>query len=86
MLALFFLQHPVDFGALDRQRVHTLFVLVSPTIRTHLRMLARIACALRDEHFRKVLKSRGSDEEILHAVERLADCADRNSFSTGESA
>jgi PTS system nitrogen regulatory IIA component len=85
-LTLFFLEHPIDFGALDRQPVHTLFVLVSPTIRAHLRMLARIACALRDERFRVVLKRGGSKEDILLAVEQLADHTDRSSFGTRESA
>src|SRR5262249_38252961 len=86
MLTLFFLEQPVDFGALDRQPVHTLFVLISPTIRTHLRMLARIACALRDERFRAVLKRRGSKEEILRAVDQVADQTDRSSFAKRESA
>ena len=67
-LTLFFLDSPIDFGARDGQPVHTLFVLISPTIRAHLRMLARIACALRDEQFRAVLKRRGSNEEILREV------------------
>ena len=85
-LTLFFLDRPVDFGAPDRQPVHTLFVLISPTIRAHLRMLARIACALRDEHFRAVLKRRGSTEEILREVQRVEDSADRRSSETRESA
>ena len=58
-LTLCFLDQPVEFGAADQQPVDTLFVLVSPTIRAHLRMLARIACVLRDEPFRAVLKRRG---------------------------
>jgi PTS system nitrogen regulatory IIA component len=85
-LTLFFLEKPIDFGAPDRQPVHTLFVLVSPTIRAHLRMLARVACVLRDEQFRAVLRRRGSTEEILREVQRLEDSADRRSSKTGESA
>ncbi|MGC8643092.1 MAG: PTS sugar transporter subunit IIA [Isosphaeraceae bacterium] len=73
MLTLCFLDQPIEFGALDRQPVHTLFILVSPTIRAHLRMLARIVCALRDERFRAVLKRRGSTDEILREVQRVAD-------------
>jgi nitrogen PTS system EIIA component len=85
-LTLFFLERSVDFGAPDRQPVHTLFVLVSPTIRAHLRMLARIACALRDEQFRAVLKRRGSTEEILREVQRVENSADCHSVETQESA
>src|SRR5262249_51041259 len=85
-LALFFLERPVDFGALDRQPVDTLFVLISPTIRTHLRMLARIACALREERFRAVLKRRSSDEEIMCVVGQVADHTRLSSSDTREPA
>jgi nitrogen PTS system EIIA component len=85
-LTLCFLNQPVDFGAADRQAVHTLFVLVCPTIRAHLRMLARVACALRDEPFRAVLRRRGPAEEILREVRRVEDSFDRSSVDTRESA
>jgi PTS system nitrogen regulatory IIA component len=70
-LTLCFLERPVDFGAADGQPVHTLFVLVSPSVRAHLRMLARVACALRDEPLRAVIKRRGSPEEVMHEVFRV---------------
>jgi PTS system nitrogen regulatory IIA component len=85
-LTLCFLERAVDFGAADRQPVHTLFVLVSPTIRAHLRMLARIACALRDESFRAVLKRRGAAEEILSEAQRVEDSFHRGAADTRESA
>ena len=71
MLNLCFLEHPVDFGAADRQPVHTLFVLISPTIRVHLQMLARISFLLRDASFREVLKRRDPPEEVLEGVRRV---------------
>jgi PTS system nitrogen regulatory IIA component len=71
ILLLCFLEREIEFGAEDRQPVHTLFVLVSPTIRAHLRMLARIACALRDPVLRALLKRRGAPEEILREVRRV---------------
>jgi PTS system nitrogen regulatory IIA component len=72
-LTLCFLEPPVDFGAPDRQPVHVLLVLVSPTIRAHLRMLARVACALRDERLRAVLKRRGTATEILCELRRVEE-------------
>lgn len=72
-LTLCLLDRPVDFGALDGKPVHTLFVLVSPTIRAHLRMLARIACLLRDAPFRALLERRGSADEILREVRRVEE-------------
>jgi len=73
MVTLCFLDRPVDFGAADRQPVHTLLVLVSPTIRAHLRMLARVACALRDEPLRAVLKRHGSPAEIQRELRRVEE-------------
>ncbi len=84
-LTLCFLTQPIPFGAADQQPVDTLFVLVSPTIRAHLRMLARIACLLRDEPFRAVLKKRGSAAEILAAVRRAEDAFGRSSVGKPES-
>lgn len=85
-LTLCFLDRPVDFGAADRQSVHTLLVLVSPTIRAHLRMLARVACALRDEPLRAVLKKRGSPEEILREIRRVEEAFVPNPVGPGGSA
>ncbi|MGO9467022.1 MAG: PTS sugar transporter subunit IIA [Isosphaeraceae bacterium] len=73
MLTLCYLDRPLDFGAADRQPVHTLFVLISPTIRSHLRMLARVACALRDEPLRAVLKRHGSPVEVLREIRRVEE-------------
>jgi PTS system nitrogen regulatory IIA component len=84
IVTLCFLDQPIEFGAVDRQPVHTLFVLVSPTIRVHLRMLARIACALRDERFRAVLKRRAPNEEILREIRRVEESFERSSFDARE--
>jgi nitrogen PTS system EIIA component len=81
-LSLCFLDQPVDFGAADHQPVQTLFVLISPTIRTHLRMLARVACALRDESLRTAVKRRGTQEEIVRAIERVEESFGREVSSS----
>jgi PTS system nitrogen regulatory IIA component len=77
-LTLCFLDKPIPFHAPDEQPVDTLFVLVSPTIRVHLRMLARIACVLRDESLLAVLKRRGNALEILQEVRRVEDAFARS--------
>ncbi len=70
-LTLCFLEHPVDFGAIDGQPVHTIFALVNPTVRTHLHLLARLAFALKDESVRDVLSRQGSREEIIGAFQLI---------------
>jgi nitrogen PTS system EIIA component len=70
MLYLCFLSKPIDFGASNGEPVHTLFVLLSPTIKSHLRMLARVASLLHDERFRHVLAARKPSDEILAEARR----------------
>jgi nitrogen PTS system EIIA component len=71
MLSLCFLATPIDFAAASGEPVHTLFVLLSPTIQLHLQMLARVACLLRDDRFQQVLAQRESRKEILTEVRRV---------------
>jgi hypothetical protein len=46
-------------------------VLISPTIRVHLQMLARISVLLRGASFREVLKRRDPPEEVVEGVRRV---------------
>lgn len=71
-ISLFFLEHPVDFGALDGIPVSALFLLVSPNIRCHLKMLAQLMYVLRDEAVLAAVQKVASRNEILAAV-RLAE-------------
>jgi PTS system nitrogen regulatory IIA component len=73
ILALAFLQTPVDFGAADGVPVTGLFTLVAPTTRAHLELLARLARALSGQLLTEV-QSRADDAEVLAAA-RAADVA-----------
>lgn len=68
MVTLFFLEHPVDFGAIDGQPVFALFMLISPTVRAHLHLISHLAYTLRDPAFREVIRRQGLREEILEAA------------------
>lgn len=70
-ICLCFLEKPIEFDAIDGQPVHTLFTLVSPTVRIHLYMLSRIAHALRDPAFKEVVYRQGSRDEILAAARAM---------------
>jgi PTS system nitrogen regulatory IIA component len=72
-ITLGFLDEPVDFGALDGRDVHTLFAVVSPTVRTHLHLISRLAFALRDGGFRDVVLRRAEAAEILRHARRVED-------------
>lgn len=68
---LSFLQTPVDFRAMDGKPVHCLFTLVSPTVKTHLHLLSRLAYALRDADLRRLLGARSPADTILERVKAI---------------
>lgn len=74
VLTLCFLDHPIEFGALDHQPVHTLLTLISPTVRVHLHMLSRLAYMLRDPAFKTAIARHAPGAEILAAA-RQAEAA-----------
>jgi PTS system nitrogen regulatory IIA component len=70
-ITLCFLERPIDFQALDGKPVHILFTLISPTAKTHLHLLAKLAYALRDTRFKAVLGRTGNPGEILETVRTI---------------
>jgi len=68
---LCFLEHQVDFGALDGKPVHTVFLILSPTVQAHLQTLARIGFVMQDPAFRKLLDRRATREAILDRLDAL---------------
>lgn len=71
LVCLAFLRQPVEFHAVDGRPVSTLFTLITPTVRTHLTLLSRLAFMLHDAALRQVLSHRGSREAILAQVCRI---------------
>ena len=70
----------VDFDSLDGEKVHLLFLLISPPDRPgdHLRALENISRQLRDDTFCKFLKQAKSPADII----QLLDEADSNQFGS----
>lgn len=67
---LCFLAQAHDFAAPDGKPVDTLFLMVCRTVHEHLKLLARLATALRSEAFRGVLAQRAAPAEIVAALRR----------------
>ncbi|HEX5137971.1 MAG TPA: PTS sugar transporter subunit IIA [Planctomycetota bacterium] len=65
---LAFLRKPIDFGAMDGKPVVAVFALFCPTVRTHLRLLSRLAYVLRDDSLRKAIERQAPQDEILSLV------------------
>lgn len=72
-LSVCFLETPVDFKALDNRPVQTLFMLISPTVRLHLHLLARLGFVLQDFALKRALAAQAPAPEILETVRRLEE-------------
>jgi PTS system nitrogen regulatory IIA component len=76
VVTLCFLEQPVHFDAIDGKPVHTLFALVTPTVREHLHLLSFLGYVLRDEGFKSALRRQAPPAEILAEAARAeADLA-----------
>jgi nitrogen PTS system EIIA component len=71
VMALCFLETPIDFQAMDGKPVHTLFTIVSPTIKAHLNLLSKLSMGLRSPAFASVIANTGSREDIFQEAGRL---------------
>lgn len=71
VLAVCYLEPPADFGAPDGRPVDVLFVMITPSVRDHLHLLAALAAALRDPALRQRLASRVGLESLLAQLELL---------------
>lgn len=71
LVSLGFLEQPVDFMALDGKPVRVLFTLVTPTVRAHLHLLARLSFMLRDPQFKNAVTTETGRETILQLVEQV---------------
>ncbi|MBI2067568.1 MAG: PTS sugar transporter subunit IIA [Deltaproteobacteria bacterium] len=63
-----FLEKPINFEAIDGAPVHTFFLLLSPTIRDHLRLLSKIAFIIHDPVVLGMMIQRESQERLLTKI------------------
>ena len=71
LVSLYFLERPVDFGAVDGTPVFVVCSVITPTVRAHLRLLSQLSFALRDPDFRAVLERRGGRDEYVNQLRRI---------------
>jgi PTS system nitrogen regulatory IIA component len=70
-ITLCFLEHAIDFRAIDGRPVHTFFSFVTLTIRSHLYLLSRLSAALQDPGFRNAVLARASAAEVAAEATRV---------------
>jgi len=80
-VTLCLLRHAVDFDALDGKPVHALFMVVSPTVPVHLRILGQLGFLLRDDELRRLLRDRGPADAIIGRVAMVEATKTTGSFA-----
>jgi PTS system nitrogen regulatory IIA component len=70
-ISLCFLKNPIDFDAVDGKPVTILFTLITPNVKAHLNLLAKLAFLLHDQPFQALLHRPGSETDILSAIRIL---------------
>jgi PTS system nitrogen regulatory IIA component len=75
-VAVCFFEKPVDFGALDGQRVHTALLLLSPEVEAHLQLLALVSFALRDDELCRGMRNRAPKDVILARLDTLLEAVE----------
>lgn len=73
LVSLCLLRHPVPFDAVDGQPVHALFLLVSPNVPAHLRILSQLGFALNDVELRRRLRARAPGDAILARIAEVEE-------------
>jgi len=68
-----FLKRPIDYQAIDKKPVFVLFVLVSPSAKLHLHLLAQLSFCLRDESFLKLLGKYPTPEELYANIAEFSE-------------
>lgn len=68
--ALAFLEHQVDWNSLDGEPVDTLLLIVSASAKQHLQTLSEINFFCRQADFRRLLRERVGQEELLHFIRK----------------
>jgi PTS system nitrogen regulatory IIA component len=71
MITLCFLEQPVDFAAIDGKPVRILFTMLSPTVRAHLNLLARLSFGLQQPAFADAINRQAAREAILAASDTV---------------
>lgn len=70
ILSLSFLETPMEYDAPDGKPVQAMFLLISPNIRAHLSVLAKLSFVLRESEVRNAILNQDSNDDILAIFEQ----------------
>ena len=70
-IALFFLQNPVDYHALDGKQVFVLFLLLTTNTKEHLKLLSKISHMLNDPAILSALQNKNKNQKLIEKIKNL---------------
>jgi len=68
LVAVAFPAQPLDWNTQDGSKVHTVFLIISSSVRQHLGTLSKINFLCQQEKFSSLIRERASREEIIAAI------------------
>ncbi|MCP3874165.1 MAG: PTS transporter subunit EIIA [Desulfobacteraceae bacterium] len=71
MVSICFLDHPVDYKALDNKPVSILFFILCPELKMHLHLLSALSFCLRDAEFIAFLETRPELDQLIKKIETI---------------
>lgn len=69
-LSICFLDSPTDFGSLDGELVHTIFLPLTASVQQHLEILSKITFLCRQSDFKSLLRAQVPRREIMAYVQQ----------------
>ena len=70
-VAVFFLDTPLNFSAVDEEDVYVLFMIFTSTVKEHLKMLSKISFILQQSQINEILQQRNQNNNLISAIEQL---------------
>lgn len=74
-VGVFFLERPVDFGAIDGLSVTVLFMILCSTIKSHLTLLAQVSHFVHDAGVRAFLAAQPERDALLERIRHVVPTA-----------
>ncbi|MBA3008909.1 MAG: PTS sugar transporter subunit IIA [Proteobacteria bacterium] len=71
LVAVCFLENPVDYQAMDQQPVKVLFLILCPDLKFHLHLLSALSFCLRDKSFVQFLNSCPDPGALIEKIDVL---------------
>lgn len=71
MIVTCFLEKSVDFEAIDDKPVSVLFIILSPTVETHLSMLSKLSFCLRDREFMAFVRQKPDADSFMNRIKEM---------------